>query len=150
MVAVAENQVGEVALVPLVEEAGIVVLRLLTSPHIERFVHHDQSHRIAHIEQFGCWRIMRAADRIHTHRLEFGKFAVEGIFIQCCTQATKVVVLANTIKFEVLAIEPEARLGIELKVAEACGGLYFIDHLTCYEQLRAYLIYIGVFAAPLS
>ena len=49
MVTVAEDEIREVALVPLVEETGIVVLRLLTAPHIKRLVHNDQTHRITHI-----------------------------------------------------------------------------------------------------
>ena len=56
--------------------------------------------------------------------------------------------LTDAIEFKVLAIEPEARLGIKLKIAESSGGLYLINHLTTNHQLRAYLIYIRIFTAP--
>ena len=58
MVAVAKDQVGKVALMPLIEETGIVVLRLLAAPHIKRLVHDDDSHRVTHVQQFWCRGIM--------------------------------------------------------------------------------------------
>ena len=57
--------------------------------------------------------------------------------------------LADAIQFEVLAIEPEARLGIEAEVTETRGGLHFVNHLTADHQLRAYLIHIWVLTRPL-
>ena len=118
MIAVAQHQVGEVALMPLVEEAGIVVLCLTASPHVEALVHYDDAHSVAHVQQLGCGRVMRAADGIDTHGLELGEFAMEGIFVKCGTQATEVVVLADAIEFEVLAVKPKASLGVEFKIAE--------------------------------
>ena len=56
---------------------------------------------------------------------------------------------ADAVKFEVLAIQPETRLGIELKVTETSSGLHFIHHLTTDYQLRAYLIDIWVLTRPL-
>ena len=92
---------------------------------------------------------MRRTDGVDTHGLELQEFAVQGVLIECSTQTTEVVVLADTVELEVLAVEPEARLGIEPKVAEACGCLHLINHLSTYQQLRAYLIYIRIFTRPL-
>ena len=150
MVTVTENQIGEVSLVPLIEEAGIVVLGLLASPHVERFVHDYQSHGVTHIQQLRGRRIVRTADRVHTHSLEFHEFTMKGILVKGCTEATEVMVLADSVELEVLAIEPKAGLGVELKVAEASGRLYFIHHLATSNQLRAYLIYIWVLTRPLA
>ena len=58
MVAVAQDEVGQVALMPFVKETGIVVLSLFAPPHIKRLVHDDESHGVAHIQQFGCWRVV--------------------------------------------------------------------------------------------
>ena len=58
MITIAQHQIAQIALMPLVKETGIVVLCLTTSPHIETLIHHDDSHRVAHIQQFGSWRIM--------------------------------------------------------------------------------------------
>ena len=58
MVTVTQYQVGKVTLMPLVEETGVVVLCLTTTPHVKRLVHEDQPHRIAHIQQLGGRRIV--------------------------------------------------------------------------------------------
>ena len=67
MVTVAQHQVGEVALVPLVKEAGIVVLRLTTTPHVETLVHDDEAHGVAHVEQLGSRRVMAGTNGIAAH-----------------------------------------------------------------------------------
>ena len=150
MVTVAEDEIREVALVPLVEETGIVVLRLLTAPHIKRLVHDDDTHRVAHIQEFRCRGIMRRAYAVHTHCLQFREFTVQGILAEGSTQTAEVMMLADTIDLEVLAIEPEARLWIEFEVTEARGGLHLINDLACHQQLRANLIYIWVFTRPFA
>ena len=43
---------------------------------------------------------------------------MEGIFVKCGAQATEVVVLADAIEFEVLAVKPKTSLGVEFKIAE--------------------------------
>ena len=149
VITIAEHQVSKVALMPHVEESGIVVLCLLASPHVKRLVHHDESHRITHIQEFRSWRIMRRTDGIDTHGLQFGEFTVEGILMQSSAQASKVVMLAHTIQLEVLTIQPKACLGIKLEITETCGGFHFIDYLTSHQQLCAHLIYIRVVATPL-
>ena len=97
MVAVAQHKVGEVALCPLVEESGIVVLGLAAAPHVERLVHNDESHSVAHGEQFGCGRIMRAAHCVGSHLLQYAQLAVESVLVDGGTKATEVMVLAYTV-----------------------------------------------------
>ena len=150
VVTVAQDQVRQVALVPLVEEAGIVVLRLLAPPHVEALVHHDQSHRVAHVQQLRGRRIVRRADRVHTHRLEFRELTMQGILIEGSAQAAEVVMLADAVQLEVLAIEPEAGLRIELEIAEARRGLHLVDHLATGNQLRTHRIDIRILAAPFA
>ena len=148
VITVAQNQIRQVALVPLIKETGIVVLGFLAPPHVKALIHHNESHRVAHVQQLWCWGIMRGTNGVHTHRLQFGQLAMEGILIEGSTQAAKVVMLTHTIDLKVLSIQPEACLGIKLKVTETCGSLHFVHHLTTCNQLRAYLIYIWVLAAP--
>ena len=73
---------------------------------------------------------------------------MQGILVQGSTQTTKVMMLAYTIDLEVLTIEPETRLGIELKIAEARSGLVGIHHLTPTLHFCTYLIYIGGLTRP--
>ena len=65
---------------------------------------------------------MRATNGIDAHSLEFDEFAMQRIFAKCSTQATEVMMLANAIDLEVLTIKPKARLCIEFKITETCGG----------------------------
>ena len=58
--------------------------------------------------------------------------------------------LADAIELEVLAIEPEARLGIKTEVAETSHRLYLIDHLTANKQLGTYGIDVRVLTRPFS
>ena len=149
VITVAQNQIGQVTLMPLVEETGIVVLRLLTAPHVERLVHHDESHCVTHVQQFGGRRIMRRADGVHTHRLQLRQLTVQGVLIQCSTQTAEVVMLADTIQLEVLAVEPEARLGIKAEIAETGRRLHLIDHLAASNQLGTYGIDVRILTRPL-
>ena len=82
MVTVAQHQVSQVALVPLVEEAGVVVLRLAATPHVERLIHDDKAHGVAHVQQFRGWRVMAGTDGIDTHCLQFYELAVQGVLMQ--------------------------------------------------------------------
>ena len=105
MITVALHQIRKVALMPFVEEAGIIVLRLLAPPHVKRLVHHDESHRIAHIQQFRGWRIVRRTDGIHAHCLQFHQLTVKGIFIEGSTKATEVMMLAYAVNLHWYRIE---------------------------------------------
>ena len=148
MIAVALHQIRQVTLMPLVEETGIVVLRLLAPPHVERFVHDNQPHRVTHVQEFWGRRIVRTADRVHTHRLQLGEFSVHSVLIERGSETAEVVVLTDTIQLEVLAVEPEARLRIELEVAEASGGLVSVNYYVIDHHFRAYLIYIRSLTRP--
>ena len=133
---------------PLVEKTGIVVLCLLAAPHVETLVHHDQSHRIAHVKQFWGRRVVRAADGIHAHRLQLRQFAVQSVLVEGSAQTAEIMMLADTVQFEVLTVEPEARLCIELETAETRCGLVGIHYLTCNLHHRTHLIDVGRLTAP--
>ncbi len=135
MVTVATHHVGEITLMPCVEEAGIVVLRLPLVPHVETLVHDDETHRIAHVEQFRSRRIVTATDSIDTHLFQFQELATQRILIDCCTKTTKVVMVADAIEFHVLSIEPEAGLGIETIRAEARRRRHLVYGFVIYNNL---------------
>ena len=80
---------------------------------------------------------MAGADGITAHSLQLGELTVERILIEGGTKAAEVVVLTDTVDLHVRTIEPEARLRIELKVAETDDGPHLVDNRTAKEQLRA-------------
>ena len=148
MVTVAQHQVGEVTLVPLVKEAGIVVLRLTATPHVETLVHDDEAHGVAHVEQLGSRRVMAGTNGIAAHGFQLRQLSVQGVLVKGSPQTAEVMVLADPVQLHVLAVEPETRLGIETEVAESRRRPHLIHHPAAYQQLRAYLIYIGVGRRP--
>ena len=58
---------------------------------------------------------MRTTDRVHSHRLQFRKFTMQGILVEGSSKTSEVMMLTDTIELEVLAIKPEARLCIKLE-----------------------------------
>ena len=118
MISVAKDKVSEVALVPFVEESSIVVACLASAPHVETLVHNDESHRVAHVEEFGGRWIVRASYGIATHVFEHLQLTVEGVFVDGRSKTTEVVVVAHAIDFHVLAVKPESCLRVELEGAE--------------------------------
>ena len=127
MITVAPDKVGEVALMPFVEEAGIVVLCFLSAPHVEAFVEDDDTHSVAHVEQLRCRRVMSASKGVDTHFLQPCQLTVHGILVERGTESSEVMMLTDTIEFEVAAVEPESGLGIKAEAAESGSGVNFIN-----------------------
>ena len=148
MVSISFYQIREISLVPLIKETGIVAIRFLAAPHIETLIHHEEAHRITHVQQFRSRRIMTAADGIHTHIAKDGELAMHRILIHRCTQTAEVVVLADTIELDVLAIQEETLPGIKLHISETCGGSSGIHHLAVHHQLALHDIEIALPDVP--
>ena len=148
VVAVTKHQVGEVALVPLIEEARIVVLGLSAAPHVETLIHDDQTHRVAHRKQLGSGRVVTAADGVDTHGLQPRELAVKGILVEGSAQGTKIVVLADAIDLHVATIEPEACLGVEAEGAEGCGRGDAINYLAANDHFRYHLVDVTLVDIP--
>ena len=73
---------------------------------------------------------------------------MEGVFVESSTQTAEVVMLADTVELEVLAVEPEAGLGIETEAAEARSGLIGVDDLATLYHLGKHRVDIGLLARP--
>ena len=54
---------------------------------------------------------------------------MQGILIKGSTQTTEVMMLADTVELEILAIMPDAYISIALEITDASGGLQFITHI---------------------
>ena len=91
---------------------------------------------------------MARTDGIDTHRLQLCQFAVQGILVKSGSQTSEVVMFADTIQFHVLAVEPEARLGIKPEIAESRRGCHLVDYTTIFKYARTNLIYIGALWRP--
>ena len=129
MIAVALHQVREVALVPFIKESGVVAIRFLASPHVETLVHDQDSHRIAHVEEFRSRRIMTASDGVHAHIAQDGKLAMHRILVYGSTQTAEIMMLADAIQLDIPAIEEKSLPGIKLHVTETGSCRGYIHHL---------------------
>ena len=67
VVSVSAEEGPEVGLVPVVEEAGVVVCGLVVIPHVEYLVHNEEAHAVGQFEEFGRRRVMRHADGVCAH-----------------------------------------------------------------------------------
>ena len=148
MVAVAHDEVGEVTFVPLVEVAGIVVGSLLLAPHVKGFIHDDEAHAVAQVEQFGGRRVVRAADAVAPHILQYLQLPLDGTRVDRRAQATQVVVHTHAVYLDVLPVKEEALLGIELKGTDAEGRVVNIGHLAVGKHRGAHIVQVGMFDAP--
>lgn len=70
MIPVSFHKVGEVALMPFVKEACVVVLCFLSAPHIKALVKYHKAHRVAHVQKFRCRGVVSAAQTVDTHLLK--------------------------------------------------------------------------------
>ena len=148
MIPVALHQIREITLVPFIEEAGIIAIRLLAAPHVKALVHHHDSHGITHIQEFGSRRIMTASDGIHTHIPEDGELAMKRILVEGGTETSEIVMLAHAIDLHILAIEKETLPGIKPHITE--GGLRSggIHHLAIHHQFALHGIEIALADRP--
>ena len=81
MVAVAADHGHEVFFGPFLKEGGVAVLLLGPGPGVGEFVHHQQAHAVAEVQQFRCRRIVGAADGVAAHLLKHFQAAHPGIFV---------------------------------------------------------------------
>lgn len=77
---------------------------------------------------------MTATDGIDAHVLHLRQLPVQGIRVECRTKAAKVMVQTHTIDLHVLAIEPEAGLGIETERTHTGNGLIAVHHLVAHKH----------------
>ena len=94
MVAMHEDEVGEVALPPgfaravdgglidLLEEAAVAVLALGIDPHVHRFGHDHHAHFVADIHLPGGGHVVRGADGIAAYLLEQSHLTTEGRLVE--------------------------------------------------------------------
>ena len=148
MITVALDEIRQIFLMPFIEETGIIAIRFLAAPHIETLVHYEDAHRIAHIQEFWCRRIMTASDSVHAHIAKDDKLAMHRIFINGSTQATEIMMLTDTINLEILAIEEEALLCIKLHITETGSCRSNIHYLPIYYQLALDSIEISLSNVP--
>ena len=107
MIAVAEDQILDIPVVPLLEEPCISILAFRINPHIKAFGHDHHSHRVAYLH-LPCRRhIMSRTDGVASHVLHYAQLSYERSLVDRCAQRSKVVVQAHPFYFTGHPIELE-------------------------------------------
>src|SRR5437588_9650958 len=129
----------------------MVVVRILRhSPAVEQLIHHQNTHPIAEVQEFGSRRIVRSTNCIYAKLLE-------------CLQATfprpqrhggakraRVVMQAHAFYFEVAPVEPETCVSIEVKFTNAEGYRLVIDSCSAVAQPSHNTIKVWAIQVPPS
>ena len=126
VVAVAFDEIFEVALVPFVEVGGVVELGFAFAPNVGEIGHYDESHLVAEVEQLGGGCVVRGADAVAAHCFQHLKLPLDGAFVNGGAKAAKVVVVAHSADFQWFAVQNESLLAVEFKLPHAKTGTHGI------------------------
>ncbi len=107
MIAVATDQRPQVRFVPVGIEQMVVIGGFTGDPAVESFVHDQETHLIAQVQQLGCRRVMAGADGVHPEFTKNLQLPLQGPAIDGRAQGTQVVMIANAVQFDVPAIQKE-------------------------------------------
>ena len=119
MVAVAADGVGGVGLRPFLEEQVIVVAILSHRPAIEELVHHQKSHAVAEVQEFGSDRIVRGANAVYADLLERFETPLPYPERNRRAHCAAVLMQTNALDLEILSVEPETRGRFKFEIANA-------------------------------
>ena len=142
MIAVAPEHGDEVLLRPFIEQRRIraVQLAFRDRPFVEGFIHDQDAQAVAEIEKFRGRRVVTAANRITTHRLEQRQSPFPYLDWHGCAHRTPIVVQAHAEDFDMLAVEEKAVVGIELDRANTEGRFVMIDDLAALRDRLAEIL----------
>ncbi len=118
VVAVAEHGIARVCLGPLTEIEVVVAGVFGHRPHIEHLVHHQESHAVAEVEEFGGDRVVGGTDGVHAELLEGLQAPFPGADRDGGAECAGVAMKADPFDFEVTAVEPKAGIRVEVEFAD--------------------------------
>ena len=95
---------------------------------IPSLIHHEHSHAVADLEEFGSGRVMRATNSIHTHFLELSNAEFPHRIRHRDAHAGVVLVDAHALDFERLVIEVKAGRSVKTKSAKSSRGDRFVEN----------------------
>jgi len=127
VIAVALDGVGGVAEGPLLEVEVVVVGVFGDGPAVEHLVHDEEAHAVAEVEELRRGWVVGGADCVDTKLAELGEAAgaegegYGGAYGSC------VGVEGYAVDLVVGAVEEEALVGVEVKLADADGQVFVID-----------------------
>ena len=133
----------------LLEPGGEVVAVLVLVVHqtVEGLLDDQQAQLVADGNQVLITRVVGDADGVGAHVLHDGHLAVDGIIVGSGAQGTLVMVHADAVELDSLAVEVEAG-GLPLGPAEAEGILAGVDDHAVHQDLRTGGVQVGIVQRP--
>ena len=125
MVAVPVNHGRQVFPYPLLKELGIAVGLFGIGPGVREFVHHQEAHPVAEVQELRCGRVVAGADGVAAHPPEHLQAAHPGVLVPDGSQGSRIVMQANAFQEGLFSIQIEA-VGLERNLPDAEGRLIAI------------------------
>ena len=131
-----ENDAGVIAIAPycvtsvdprpLSEEEMIVAGVLGQRPTIKHLIHHQQAHPVAQIEELRRRRIVSRANGVYANLLQDFEATFPCAPRNRCSKSAGIMMEAHHLELDIPTVEPETASGIEMKLANSEGGLFFV------------------------
>ena len=148
VVAVVQNQVGDVFLPPFVPQFAVAVAHFWFFPTVETLSHHHHAHTVAHLHLHGRWHVVAGANGIGTHILHDADLANDGGFVHGCAKRTEVVVQTHAFDFAGHAIELETAFGTEFHGANAQFLMLHIERFAIGYERKFHIVEVWRFGRP--
>ena len=148
VIAVAADQVDEVALVPFGIEGAVVVDDFSVFPCVERLIEHGESHAVAEIEKFRILRVVRGADGIAADALQQTELAFDRGERKRRAERTEVMMQADSFEVIGFAVQEHPFFRIETDSAEAVVDGAFVLHRAVFEEREAEGVKLRRFGRP--
>ena len=112
IIAIAADKIPQVPFPPVEEIDRIVVLGLIRSlplePAVPRFVHHHKAHRVAHGVKLRREGVVRRANRVASHLLQYLQTAVQHVRPDSRPRRRRVLMDAHALQYGRLAVEQKS------------------------------------------
>ena len=144
------DEIHQVLFYPFIENLVVTIGYFGALPFIEGFKHQHHTHFIASSYQLRCRHVVRGTDGIYAHILHDTDLATDGCIVHGCTKWTKVVVIANTLKFGELSIEEETLFWNDFEGTDTETGGIFIYQSMAGINLGICSIEERIFYTPQS
>ena len=97
----------------------IVVFCFFFHPHVERFIHHDETHLVAEVEKLGCGRVMGCTYAIASHFFQKLELTLQGAGIDRGAETAEIVVVANAQNLQMLAVQEKSLRAVECERSDS-------------------------------
>ena len=134
MISVPADPALDIAGVPFPEEPGVVVFRLGSLPHVKGFGDDKKSHLIREVQCFFRSHVVGKPDRIDAHFAKDLQFPRKGRPVERRAQRAEIVMLTDTVQFEMPSVQEESSLRIHRHGSKAHTVFFRIRLSFVYPQ----------------